>query len=129
MKIIWFLPAYIKKKPYLCSRNNKDNNSLKPKSRKGIKIMKTYTFAEIANKYGENIARQAIEIEAEATSRVIYPAFEPEHADKSEWAAQGSVEAENGDTIQAFWYLTDEDEENLDFFDWESNVEFQIEEA
>lgn len=75
MKIIWFLPAYIKKKPYLCSRNNKDNNSLKPKSRKGIKIMKTYTFAEIANKYGENIARQAIEIEAEATSRVIYPAF------------------------------------------------------
>ena len=91
--------------------------------------MKTYTFAEIANKYGENIARQAMEIEAEATSRVIYPAFEPEHTEKNEWAAQGSVEAENGDTIQAFWYLTDEDEENLDFFDWESNVEFQIEEA
>ena len=91
--------------------------------------MKTYTFAEIANKYGENIARQAMEIEAEATSRVIYTAFEPEHAEKNEWAAQGSVEAENGDTIQAFRYITDEDEENLDFFDWESNVEFQIEEA
>ena len=41
MKIIWFFLAYIKKKSYLCSRNNKDNNSLKPKSRKGIKIMKT----------------------------------------------------------------------------------------
>lgn len=91
--------------------------------------MKTFTFAEIANKYGENIARQAMEIEAEATSRVIYTAFEPEHADMHEWASQGSVEAENGDTIQAFWYLTDEEEENIDFYDWESNVEFQIEEA
>lgn len=40
--------AYFKKKSYLCSRNNKDNNSLKPKSRKGIKIM---TYAEIRNRY------------------------------------------------------------------------------
>lgn len=88
--------------------------------------MKTYTYTEITNKYGENIARKAMAIEAEATSRIIYPAFEPEHAGMSEWAAQGSVEAENGDTIQAFWYLTDEDMENLDFYNWESNVEFQI---
>lgn len=88
--------------------------------------MKTYTFTEIANKYGENIARQAMEIEAEPTSRVIYPAFEPDHADKNEWAAQGSAEAENGDTIRAYWYLTSDEEENLDGYDWEANVEFQI---
>lgn len=67
-----------------------------------------------------------MEIEAEATSRVIYPAFEPEHAGMNEWASQGSVEAENGDTIKAFWYLTDKEEENLASFDWEGNVEFQV---
>lgn len=44
----------------------------------------------------------------------------------NEWASQGSVEAENGDTIKAFWYLTDKEEENLDSFDWEGNVEFQV---
>lgn len=91
--------------------------------------MNTYTFAEIASKYGENIARQAMEFEAEPTSIVIDPAFDPAHAGKNEWEAQGTVEAENGDTIQACWYLTDEDQEsqiNIDLFDWESNVEFKI---
>ena len=85
------------------------------------------TYAEIANKYGDNIARQAMENgQAESTGRIIYPAFEPEHADKNEWAAD-PLELENGDTIRAYWFLTDEDEQNLDYFDWDCNVEFVVE--
>ena len=91
--------------------------------------MKTYTLSEITTKYGEAVARQTMEIKAEPTSRVMYPANEPEHAELHEYAAQGSVETENGDTIQAFWYLTDDEEGDMDFYDWESNVEFQVEEA
>ena len=30
--------------------------------------------------------------------------------------------------IRAFYYLTSEEEENIDFFDWGNNAEFQIDE-
>lgn len=91
--------------------------------------MTNYTFEEIAEKFGEEIARQAMEIEADATSRFIYPAYDPEHAGMIEWAAQGSVKAKNGDMITAYWYLTDDDAENIDFYDWEEKVVFQVKEA
>lgn len=89
--------------------------------------MTNFTYTEIANKYGENIARKAMENgQAEPTGRLIYPAFEPQHAGKTEWAAD-PLELENGDTIRAYWYLTDEEEQNRDYFDWDSAVEFDIE--
>jgi hypothetical protein len=30
--------------------------------------------------------------------------------------------------IRAYYYLTEEDEQNLDFFDWEEKAEFEVEE-
>lgn len=89
--------------------------------------MKTYTYEEIANKYGENIARQAIENgQAEPTSRVIYTSFEPDHGDRHEWVSDPLI-LDNYDIIRACWFLTDEDEQNIDSFDWEGNVEFVVE--
>lgn len=53
--------------------------------------------------------------EAEATSRLIYPAFEPEHANMTEYCA--SLELENG--IASAYYYQDEDcEDDLQMLDW-----------
>lgn len=94
--------------------------------------MKTYTISEITARYGESAAIKAMSYGAEPTSRVIYPSAEPEHAGLNEWAATGVVETDNGDTIRAYWYLTDTEEESdaaIDAYDWANKVEFQIEEA
>lgn len=90
--------------------------------------MKTYTYEQIEEKYGKEVATKAIESQAEPTSRLMYPAFEStEHIGKNEWAGE-PIEVGN-DKITAYYYLTDEDENNLDYFDWEGNAEFQIEEV
>ena len=88
--------------------------------------MKTYTYDEIVKMYGAQVAEQAMASNAEPTNRLMYPAYEdPKHLDRSEYAGEPLV-ADNGDQIQAYYYLTPEDEENFDSFDWRGNVEFQI---
>lgn len=88
--------------------------------------MKTYTYNEIVKMYGEKVADQAMASNAEPTNRLMYPAYEnPNHLEKSEYAGEPVV-ADNGDQIQAYYYLATEDEENPDSFDWLGNVEFQI---
>jgi hypothetical protein len=89
-------------------------------------IMKSYTYQEIVERFGEEIADKAISTGAEPTSRYIYPAFEPQHVGLKEWA-EAPIEID-GYRIRAYYYLTEEDEQNLDFFDWEEKAEFEVEE-
>lgn len=88
--------------------------------------MKRYTYQEIVDRFGKEIADRAISTGAEPTSRYIYPAFEPQYVGLREWA-EAPIEID-GYRIRAYYYLTEEDEQNLDFFDWEENVEFEVEE-
>ena len=48
--------------------------------------MKSCTYQEIVERFGEEIADKAISTGAEPTSRYIYPAFEPQHVGLKEWA-------------------------------------------
>lgn len=88
--------------------------------------MKTYTKEEIAKMYGEDVVSAALASDAMPTSRVIDNANEPAaHEGKHEYAGT-PVEVEDGVSVRAYWYLTEEDENDMDFYDWESNVEFQV---
>ena len=88
--------------------------------------MKTYTKEEIAKMYGKEVVSAALASDAMPTNRVIDSANEPAaHEDKHEYAGT-PVEVEDGVSVRAYWYLTDEDENDMGFFDWESNVEFQV---
>lgn len=88
---------------------------------------KTYTYQEIVDRFGKDVADKAISTGAEPTSRYIYPAFEPQHVGLKEWA-EAPIEID-GYIIRAYYYLTEEDEQNLDFFDWEEKAEFEVEEC
>lgn len=88
--------------------------------------MKTYTKEEITKMYGEEVVSAALASDAMPTSRVIDSANEPAaHEDKREYAGT-PVEVEDGASVRAYWYLTEEDENDMDFFDWDSNLEFQV---
>lgn len=88
--------------------------------------MKRYTYNEIVERFGEEIANKAISTGAEPTNRLIYPAFEPQHDGLKEWS-ESPIEAD-GYKICAYYYLTEKEEQNLDFFNWEENAEFEVEE-
>lgn len=60
---------------------------------------------------------------AEPTSCVV----DPLHEGLSLWA-EAPIEID-GYRIRAYYYLTEEDEQNLDFFDWEEKAEFEVEET
>lgn len=52
------------------------------------------------------------------------PSFEdPSHIGKNEYA--GDPVNIEGFRLTAYYYLTPEDEENIDSFDWDGNVEFE----
>ena len=88
--------------------------------------MKKLSKAEAINKFGEDIVSKAMAY-AEPTSRVMYPSFEePSHIGKNEYA--GDPVNIEGFRLTAYYYLTPEDEENIDSFDWDGNVEFEAEE-
>lgn len=72
-----------------------------------------YTYQEIVDRFGKDVADKAISTGAEPTSRYIYPAFEPQHVGLKEWA-EAPIEID-GYIIRAYYYLTEEDEQNLDF--------------
>lgn len=91
------------------------------------KYMKRYTYNEIVDRFGKDIADKAMSTGAEPTSRYIYPSFEPEHEGLREWA-ESTIEID-GYKICAYYYLTEDDEQDLDNFDWEENAEFEVEEC
>lgn len=87
------------------------------------------TKDEAIQKFGEAVVNNAMETTTEPTSRTMYPSFEnPDHLGKNEWAGD-IVKADSEHTIQAYYYLASDEQENTDFFDWENNVEFEIEET
>ena len=90
--------------------------------------MKRLSKAEAIAKFGDENVKAAMETYAEPTSRVMYPAFEdPSHIGKAEYA--GDPVKVDGWKLTAYYYLSPEDEENTDSFDWDSNVEFEAEEV
>jgi hypothetical protein len=87
--------------------------------------MKHLNKSEAIQKLGAEIVNKAMESNAEPTSRLMYPSFEdPSHIGKNEYAGD-PVEVE-GFKITAYYYLSPEDEDNMDSFDWDSNVEFEV---
>ena len=90
--------------------------------------MKRLSKSEAIKKFGEEIVNKAMESNVEPTNRVMYPAFEnPTHIGKAEYA--GDPVKVCGWKLTAYYYLSPEDEENTDSFDWDSNVEFEAEEV
>ncbi len=83
---------------------------------------KRYTYNEIVDRFGKDVADKAISTGAEPTSCVV----DPLHEGLSLWA-EAPIEID-GYMIRAYYYLTEEDEQNLDFFDWEGKAEFEVEE-
>lgn len=91
------------------------------------KIMKKLSKAEAISKFGEDIVSKVMASNAEPTSRVMNPSFEePSHIGKNEYA--GDPVNIEGFRLTAYYYLTPEDEENIDSFDLDGNVEFEAEE-
>ena len=89
--------------------------------------MKKLSKAEAIKKFGENVVNEAMESYAEPTSRVMYPSFEnPLHIGKAEYA--GDPIDIDGFRLTAYYYLSPEDEYNPDNFNWNDNVEFEVEE-
>lgn len=100
--------------------------SWRQQSKIGTKKMKTYSYEEISRLFGKEIADSALSSNAEPTSRLMDPAFEnPAHLDKIEYACDPVCTPDN-DTVQAFFYLSPDDEENVEIFNWQENAEFQI---
>ena len=87
------------------------------------KYMKIYTYNEIVDRFGKDVADKAISTGAESTSCVV----DPLHEGLSLWA-EATIDID-GYRIRAYYYLTEEDEQNLDFFDWEEKAEFEVEEC
>lgn len=85
-------------------------------------MKKRYTYNEIVDRFGKDVADKAISTGAEPTSCVV----DPLHEGLSLWA-EAPIEID-GYIIRAYYYLTEEDEQNLDFFDWEEKAEFEVEE-
>lgn len=89
--------------------------------------MKRITKQEAIESFGKENVKAAMSQGAEPTSRVMNPSFEePSHIGKNEYAGD-PVDIE-GFRLTAYYYLTPEDEENIDSFDWDGNVEFEAEE-
>ena len=89
--------------------------------------MKRITKQEAIENFGKENVQAAMSQGAYPTSRVMYPAFEdPSHIGKNEYS--GDPVNIEGFRLTAYYYLTPEDEENIDSFDWDGNVEFEAEE-
>ena len=90
--------------------------------------MKKLSKEEAIDKFGEVIVNKAMQTNAEPTSRVMYPSYEvTSHIGKAEYA--GNPVKVDGWKLTAYYYLSPEDEENMDSFDWDGNVEFEAEEV
>ncbi len=89
--------------------------------------MERLNYTEAVERFGKDCIEKALSSNAEPTSRMMYPAFEnPSHIGKNEYAGE-PVEAD-GYKVTAYYYLTEEEEDDMDSFDWEGSAEFEIEE-
>lgn len=60
------------------------------------------TLQQAEEKFGKDAIRQLVNMNAEPTGRLIYPAFEPKHAGMDEYMA-GSVYVDGG-KINAYYF-------------------------
>ena len=89
--------------------------------------MKRITKQEAIDSFGKENVQAAMSQVEEPTSRVMNPSLEePSHIGKNEYA--GDPVNIEGFRLTAYYYLTPEDEDNIDSFDWDGNVEFEAEE-
>ena len=106
------------------SRNHLDRAATYKRQR----IMKKLSKKEAIDKFGEDIVNKAMETNVEPTSRIMYPSYEnPSHIGKAEYA--GDPVKVGGWKLTAYYYLSPENEEDTDSFDWDGNVEFEAEEV
>lgn len=91
--------------------------------------MKTYSYNEIVEMFGSDIVKHCFD-DIKPTNRVIYPAFEPEHAGKIEYKSLDCCLL-GGLYIQTYWYLDEEDttDYGMTLYDWEGKAEFILREA
>lgn len=86
--------------------------------------MTRYTEEEARKKCGDKLVDKILSEGFEPTSRLMYPAFEPtEHIGKSEFSNCVNDEKYR---LTVYFYLTAEEEEDLDSVDW-SKGEYEIE--
>lgn len=87
--------------------------------------MKRYNEQQAIEICGRELVEKVLSENVEPTSRVMYPAFEPnEHIGKTEYS---NCVFDDKYKLAVYYYLTKEEEENMDSFDWD-NPEFEIEE-
>ena len=60
------------------------------------------TVNEAENRFGKDAINKLIDMQAEPTSRLIYPAYEPQHANMAEYVS-GSVSVDGG-KLFAYYY-------------------------
>lgn len=87
--------------------------------------MDRYTTQDVIEICGREFVDTVIYKEgAEPTGRLFNPAYEPaEHLGKYEYAVCSS----NGKFLLiGFWYLTAEEEETPESYDWEKNAEWEV---
>lgn len=64
------------------------------------------TLQQAEERFGKEAVNKLMNMQAEPTGRLIYPAFEPQHAEMQEYAA-GSVPVEGG-KIYAYYFQPSE---------------------
>lgn len=103
---------------FFVSLQRKDDNL-------NIKHMKTYTYEEVVERYGKNVADSLIS-QGEPTSIIIDPNFDSEHAGKIVYA--GDSMRVGNDLLSVYFYLTSEEtkESNLIYFDWIAHAGYVI---
>ena len=94
--------------------------------------MKENQITLVSDDGEEQLATILFTHEANEENYVVF-----ELAETGDISAAKYIEGENGEgeliefgnyRVTAYYYLTDEDEDNIDYFDWEKEAEFQIEE-
>ncbi len=64
---------------------------------------------EAEHRFGHEVIKKLTDMNAEPTSRLIYPAFEPQHEGMAEFAA-GSVPVDGGNLYAYYYQPEDADE-------------------
>ena len=69
------------------------------------------TLEEAEERFGHEAIAKLIDMPAEPTSRLIYPAFEPQHANMDEYVS-GSVQVEGGKLYAYYFQPADSEDDD-----------------
>lgn len=72
------------------------------------------TLQQAEERFGHETIVRLIDLPAEPTGRLIYPAYEPEHADMDEYVS-GSVAVEGGKVYAYYFQPSDKEDDDWRF--------------